>query len=94
MDDSFEKYYQAVRRCYRFGQKKQVTVHIITAETEGAVKTNIERKQSQANEMAGQMVDRMRKITRSQIIGATSNTETYNPTMPMSIPAWIMENVE
>ena len=93
MDDSFEKYYQAVRRCHRFGQKKQVTVHIITAETEGAVKTNIERKQSQANEMAGQMVDRMREITRSQIVGATSNTETYNPTMPMSIPAWIIANI-
>lgn len=93
MDDSFEKYYQAVRRCHRFGQKKQVTVHIITAETEGAVKANIERKQSQANEMAGNMVDRMREITRSQIVGATSNTETYNPTMPMSIPAWIIANI-
>jgi hypothetical protein len=91
MDDSFEKYYQAVRRCHRFGQKKQVTVHIITAETEGAVKANIERKQAQANEMAEKMIDRMRQITKAQIIGARSNTETYNPNLPMTIPAWIKE---
>lgn len=94
MDDSFEKYYQAVRRCYRFGQKRAVSVHIITSETEGAVKANIERKQRQANDMAGQMVAYMQKMTRAQIDGARSNTETYNPTMPMSIPAWINFNVE
>jgi len=94
MDDSFEKYYQAVRRCYRFGQKKPVTVHIITAETEGAVKANIERKQSQANQMAGEMVAHMQKMTRAQIEGARSNTEAYNPTVPMTVPSWIIENVE
>ena len=94
MDDSFEKYYQAVRRCHRFGQKRRVTVHIITADTEGAVKANIERKQTQSNEMAEKMVLRMREITRSQIVGAVSNTETYNPTVPMQIPAWIIANIE
>lgn len=93
MDDSFEKFYQAVRRSHRFGQKRRVNVHIITAETEGAVKDNIARKQAQAEEMAGQMVAHMREITRSQIVGATSNTETYNPTVPMTIPAWIIANI-
>jgi SNF2 family DNA or RNA helicase len=94
MDDSFEKYYQAVRRCHRFGQQRIVTVHIITAETEGAVKANIERKQRQANEMAGEMVAHMREITRHQIEGARSNTESYAPTVPMNIPAWLIANVE
>lgn len=94
MDDSFEKYYQAVRRCHRFGQQRQVNVHIITAETEGAVKANIERKQRQANEMAGEMVAHMRGITCSQIEGARSNTETYAPTVPMILPAWLIANIE
>lgn len=94
MDDSFEKYYQAVRRCHRFGQKRRVNVHIITAETEGAVKANIERKQSQSNEMAGEMVAHMRNITRRQIEGARSNTETYSPTVRMNIPAWLTTNSE
>lgn len=94
MNDSFEDYYQAVRRCYRFGQKREVEVHIITAETEGAVKANIERKQRQANEMAEQMVSHMRAITRRQIEGARSNTETYSPTVPIRVPAWIKNDKE
>lgn len=94
MDDSFEKFYQAVRRSHRFGQKRRVDVHIITAETEGAVKANIQRKQAQSDLMAEQMVAHMRGITRRSIIGATSNTETYNPTVPMAIPAWIIANIE
>lgn len=94
MNDSFEEFYQAVRRCYRFGQTKEVNVHIITAETEGAVKANIERKQAQANEMSAQMVDHMREITKRQITGATSNTETYIATTPMTVPAWVIENRE
>jgi hypothetical protein len=94
MDDSFEKYYQAVRRCHRFGQKRRVNVHIITAETEGAVKANIERKQTQANDMAIEMVAHMKEITRKQIVGAKSNTETYSPTVPMIMPNWILSNVE
>lgn len=93
MDDSFEKYYQAVRRCHRFGQKNQVTVHIITADTEGAVKANIKRKQAQADGMAEQMVAKMRELTIAQIHSATSNTETYNPSMPMTIPAWMIANI-
>jgi hypothetical protein len=94
MNDSFEDYYQAVRRCYRFGQQRVVTVHLITAETEGAVKANIERKQRQANEMAGEMVAHMRMITQRQIEGARSNTEVYAPAVPMIVPAWVNNNVE
>ena len=94
MNDSYEDFYQAVRRCHRFGQKNRVNVHIITAETEGAVKANIDRKQAQANDMASEMVAYMKEITRKQIVGAKSNTETYKPTVEMIIPAWLTENVE
>jgi hypothetical protein len=94
MNDSFEEFYQAVRRCYRFGQKREVGVHIITADTEGAVKDNIKRKQGQANVMADEMVAHMMEITRKQIQGASSGTEAYRPTMPIAIPAWIAQNVE
>ena len=37
LSDSYEKYYQAVRRCYRFGQKNEVNVYIIISAKEGAV---------------------------------------------------------
>ena len=45
LSDSFEQYYQAVRRCWRYGQQKPVTVYVVTADIEGAVVANIKRKE-------------------------------------------------
>ena len=60
MSDSFEQFYQAVRRCWRFGQTREVNAHVITTDIEGAVVRNIERKERQANEMMAGMVDHMK----------------------------------
>lgn len=59
LSDSWEQYYQAVRRCWRFGQTKPVDCFVITAETEGAVVKNIERKERQAAEMMENLVSHM-----------------------------------
>lgn len=62
LSDSYEQFYQAVRRCWRFGQKNNVDVHIITAETEGAVVRNIQRKEADAMRMAENMLEHMKVI--------------------------------
>jgi DNA modification methylase len=78
LSDSFEQYYQAVRRCYRFGQKHAVKVHIITADIEGAVVQNIKRKEKEAIEMAENMVEHMREISTEVIHSATERKkDTY-----------------
>lgn len=59
LSDSYEQQYQAIRRCWRFGQTRPVEVHVITAETEGAVVKNIERKEKQAAEMMESIVSHM-----------------------------------
>ena len=59
LSDSWEQYYQAVRRCWRFGQKNQVDCYVITATTEGAVVANIKRKEKQASEMFDEIVKHM-----------------------------------
>lgn len=56
---SFELLYQAVRRCWRFGQTKPVTVGLIHGENEGAIKHAIERKERQATDMMDRMVKEM-----------------------------------
>jgi superfamily II DNA or RNA helicase len=71
LSDSYEQFYQAIRRCWRFGQKKQVNVHIITAKTEGAVLSNIHRKETDANRMAEGMLVNMRDINKAMIHGGT-----------------------
>lgn len=76
LSDSYEQYYQAVRRCWRFGQKKPVNVHVINAETEGAVVANIRRKEQDAIAMAESMVEHMREINAASIHGATVRDKT------------------
>ncbi len=53
---SFERYYQAVRRCWRFGQTKPVKVDVVTSEGEIGVLDNLKRKAEQADVMFGKLV--------------------------------------
>jgi hypothetical protein len=56
---SFEQYYQAVRRCYRFGQNKDVTVNIIASEGERGIIKNLQRKQEQSRRMFRELCKHM-----------------------------------
>ena len=78
LSDSYEQYYQAVRRCWRFGQNKEVNVKIITSEMEGAVVKNIERKEKDAMEMAEKMVENMKDINAMNVNGISRTSDHYN----------------
>lgn len=60
LNDSYEQLYQAVRRCYRFGQKRSVTANIITADIEEAVLENINVKDDKMKSMYDNIIDHMR----------------------------------
>jgi hypothetical protein len=90
LSDSFEKFYQAVRRCWRFGQDKEVHVHIVSSDKEGAVLDNIKRKQNQHNEMSEKMIKLMRDLTLKQIDSTRATKTEYNPEHNMTIPAWLV----
>lgn len=77
LSDSWEQYYQAVRRCWRFGQKKEVRVHIITSTAEGQVVSNIKRKEADAQRMAEEMVKHMHSINEANIKGTSRTTDAY-----------------
>jgi superfamily II DNA or RNA helicase len=59
LSDSYEQFYQAVRRCWRFGQSRPVRVHVVIGPQEGAVLKNIQRKERQASEMFELLVNEM-----------------------------------
>lgn len=89
LNDSWEQVYQAVRRCWRFGQRFPVDVHFVAATTEGAVVANLQRKELQAEHMAAQMVAHMQDLNRAAL-GAQSRQRTpYVPTSHMEIPSWL-----
>lgn len=89
LNDSWEQLYQSVRRFWRFGQTKPVTVHMIAAETEGAVVANLRRKEFDADRMAAAMVRHMADLSSIEIRGATRDRGDYRPTQPLILPKWI-----
>jgi len=89
LSDSWEKYYQAIRRCWRFGQLREVTVHIVSADTEGAVVANIKRKEAQNKEMGDSMAKHMQDFTIAQIKGAKTEKTDYMPLEKLNLPSFI-----
>ena len=77
LDDSFEKFYQAVRRCYRFGQERSVHVHLFTAENEGQILANLKRKEKAHNELSKNMVEFMKDIMDKELQGTANIVEDY-----------------
>lgn len=86
---SYEQTYQAIRRCWRFGQTKPVTVHVIRAETESAIVANFRRKEADAERMSREMVERMRETMALAVGVSARQTNAYNPQVAMVVPAWI-----
>ncbi|RPJ31902.1 MAG: helicase [Verrucomicrobiaceae bacterium] len=78
---SFEQYYQGVRRCWRFGQQRQVTVDIVTTEGERGVLRNLQRKAAQADTMFSNLVAQMNAA--QAIERASQFTKTQE------IPSWL-----
>jgi hypothetical protein len=86
---SWESYYQAVRRSYRFGQTRPVRVHIITSEAEGRVLETLRRKQADADAMAVGMISHMADAMRGEIQAMGQTRDDYAPQKEMVIPKWL-----
>lgn len=86
---SFESYYQAIRRCWRFGQTHPVDVHVITSENEGRVIDSLQRKQADAARMGDAMVKAMAETTIATLGSAARTFDAYTARTPMCVPAWL-----
>ena len=89
LNDSFEQLFQAVRRCWRFGQSKPVTAYLIASDMEGAVVANLRAKEAKYEAMAEAMVEHMRDLSTAAVRGGRVSTSTYSPTQTMEVPAWL-----
>lgn len=92
LSDSFEAYYQATRRCWRFGQKNQVNVHVITSDMEGNIVQNIERKERDAMFMAENMVEHMKESMNKEIKGSERSIANYLPIEQTILPSFLGES--
>ena len=88
LSDSYEQYYQAVRRCWRFGQTEPVDVYIIISAKEGCVRENIERKQRDGEKMHAAMVAQTKDITKKELKSTGRIATPYEPGKTMTLPTW------
>lgn len=79
LSDSFEEMYQAVRRCWRFGQTQPVDVYVLTSESEGAVVKNIEKKEKKFAEMLEGMISATQEICAENLKSTKLERDAYMP---------------
>lgn len=89
LSDSFEQVFQAIRRCYRFGQKKPVDVYMITSSLEGATAENIKRKERDFQQMVSEMIKYTQRIQSNEIQASTRDVTKYMPNKPILLPNWL-----
>jgi len=87
--DSFEAYYQSVRRCWRFGQKRDVHIHVFASSSEGAVVANLKRKERDATAMAESLSQETRDAVMREVTGTTRMTNTHNAGQRVTVPAFL-----
>ncbi|TIP70350.1 MAG: helicase [Mesorhizobium sp.] len=83
---SYESFYQAVRRCWRFGQTREVECHIAMADTERNIWDVISRKSGDHEAMKTEMYAAMKRAHEIREIKID-----YQPKQPLRLPAWIEE---
>lgn len=60
LSDSYEQYYQSIRRCYRYGQPRIVIAHVVLSELESQIAVNVARKEREASGVTARLVAAMR----------------------------------
>ena len=85
VDYSFEKMFQIIRRCWRFGQTREVNAHVIVAETEGAIMSALREKEAAYEELQREMSEAM----RHEQLTARYQSANYEHLMPIQIPTWL-----
>lgn len=77
---SYEQWYQSIRRCWRFGQRHQVEVDVITTEGGSRVLANLQRKADQADRMFSALVEHMNQARA---------IDAHNYNTELEVPAWL-----
>lgn len=87
--DSYEAFYQALRRQWRFGQKQQVHAHVFASKAEGAVVANLRRKEADAAAMADSLSAETRDTVMQEVTGLRRETNTYTAGQRVAVPAFL-----
>lgn len=76
LSDSWEAYYQCIRRCYRFGQTRPVDVRIVLSDAEEAIYHNVVTKETEAQIMSQKLIEQVQAYEREEL-GSASQHAPY-----------------
>jgi DNA modification methylase len=76
LTDSWEQYYQSIRRCWRFGQQHPVAVHVVLSEPEQVIYENVMRKEREAAAMSEYLIENVQEFERAEL-GARADDWRY-----------------
>lgn len=88
LGDSYEQYFQAIRRCWRFGQTEPVAAYVVLTEPEEAIYQNVLRKEQEATAMTAALVHEVAAF-ESEELRRVSHRDIYRATAPMQLPRWL-----
>lgn len=77
LGDSYEDYYQAIRRCYRFGQKERVSVSIVLSDIEDTIYQNVLRKEREASELSNELIKHVIEFEKAEIRQTGKESMSY-----------------
>jgi superfamily II DNA or RNA helicase len=86
---SFEDYYQAIRRCWRFGQTRPVHVHLVLADVERDILDAVLDKEQAHRKMTAGLMIEMGDLIRAEVLGGTSAGDSYEPRDAVRLPVWL-----
>lgn len=89
LSDSYEQYYQAIRRCYRFGQRRPVHAHVVLADVESVIAQNVRAKERTAAATTEGLVAAIAAENRRELFAGTSKGDDFEPTRALTIPDWL-----
>ncbi len=90
LSHSYEDLYQAVRRCWRFGQKQPVDVYLFMVDGEQTILENLKRKEAEAVNMADSLKEHVAELNKVNIKSLKSETDTYKTRLECD-GNWAME---
>jgi len=89
---SYEEYYQAIRRVWRFGQSSPVDVHLLSTPTEVAIRKSVDGKKAQHVAMQSGMAQAMKRFMAGELHDELTRAE-YTADKAMGLPAWFSKGV-
>jgi hypothetical protein len=92
LSDSWELYYQAIRRSWRFGQTRPVRVYVVLADLEEPILGNVLAKEREALRMTEGLVRHVARFEQAELDALADQRDPYAPAQPIRVPSWLTEN--